>query len=122
MHSATSCKASIESVLIVDDDQGFGRAAAEILADSGYRVVGHATTVAEALRQFELLAPDAVLLDVRLPDGDGVDLAGKLSARRHPPTVLLTSTDRKAVPPEQLRRSGAYGFVAKTELAGFFAQ
>ena len=108
--------------MIVDDDQGFGRVAAEILADRGYRVVGHATTAAEARRQCDLLAPDAVLLDVRLPDGDGVALAGELAAGPHPPTVLLTSSDRKAVPPEHLRRSGAYGFVPKTELAGFFTR
>ncbi len=108
--------------MIVDDDQGFGRVAAEILTDRGYRVVGHATTVAEALRQCDLFAPDGVLVDVRLPDGCGVQLAGKLNARPHPPLVLLTSTDRKAVSLEQLRQSGAYGFVPKTELAGFFSQ
>jgi len=121
MKSTTSCEARIGSVLIVDDDEGFGRAAAEILADRGYRVVGYATTVADALTQCDLLAPEAVLLDVRLPDGDGVELAGRLTARPHAPTVLLTSTDRKAVPAEQLRESGACGFVPKTELAEFFA-
>jgi CheY-like chemotaxis protein len=121
MQSQAPCEVPIGSVLIVDDDEGFGRAAAEMLADRGYRVVGHATTVADALAQFDLLAPEAVLLDVRLPDGDGVELAGTLTARPHAPTVLLTSTDRKAVPAEQLRESGACGFVPKTELADFFA-
>jgi two-component system, chemotaxis family, chemotaxis protein CheY len=122
VHSTTSCEASIESVLIVDDDEGFGRVAAEILTDRGYRVVGHATTVADALEQFDRLAPEAVLLDVRLPDGNGVELAGRLTARPHAPTVLLTSTDREAVPAEHLRESGACGFVPKTELAEFFAR
>jgi two-component system, chemotaxis family, chemotaxis protein CheY len=121
VQSAAFCESFIGSVLIVDDDEGFGRVAAEILADRGYRVVGHATTVADALTQCDMLAPDAVLLDVRLPDGDGVELAARLTARPHAPTVLLTSTDRKAVPAEQLRESGACGFVPKTELAEFFA-
>jgi len=121
MQSSASCRTSVGSVLIVDDDEGFGRAAAEILADRGYRVVGHATTVADALTQCDLLAPEAVLLDVRLPDGDGVELARRLTASPHAPTVLLTSTDRKAVPAAQLRESGACGFVPKTELAEFFA-
>jgi CheY-like chemotaxis protein len=121
MQSSASCGIPIGSVLIVDDDEGFGRAAAEILGDRGYRVVGVATSVADALTQCDLLAPEAVLLDVRLPDGDGVELAERLTARPHAPTVLLTSTDRMAVPAEQLRRSGAYGFVPKTELAEFFA-
>jgi two-component system, chemotaxis family, chemotaxis protein CheY len=121
MQSSASCRTSVGSVLIVDDDEGFSRAAAEILADRGYRVVGHATTVADALTQCDLLAPEAVLLDVRLPDGDGVELARRLTASPHAPTVLLTSTDRKAVPAAQLRESGACGFVPKTELAEFFA-
>ena len=66
------------SVLIVDDDHDFGRAAAELLADRGYRVLGQATTAAEALARCDQLDPDAVLLDVGLPDGDGVTLAQKL--------------------------------------------
>ena len=106
------------SVLIVDDDLGFGRAAAEILADRGYRVLGQAATAAEALAKCDQLEPEAVLLDVRLPDGDGVLLAEKLTARPGRPRVLLTSTDSKAVLPSSLRQSGASGFVPKTQLAG----
>ncbi len=105
------------SVLIVDDDRGFGRAAAELLADQGYRVLGQATTVADALLKCDQLDPDAVLLDVRLPDGDGVTLAEKLHARPGQPRVLLTSTDRTAVSADRLRQSGAGGFIPKTELA-----
>ena len=105
------------SVLIVDDDRGFGRAATEMLADRGYRVLGQATTVAEALASCDELGPDAVLLDVRLPDGDGVSLAETLRARPDRPRVLLTSTDRQAVSPALLRHSGANGFLPKAELA-----
>ena len=105
------------SVLIVDDDRGFGRAAAEMLADRGYRVLGQATTALAALARCEHLAPDAVLLDVRLPDGSGVALAQTLRARPDRPRVLLTSSDRRAVLPEPLRQSGASGFIPKTELA-----
>ena len=113
--------AAIKSVLIVDDDEGFCRVATEMLADRGYRVLGCATSAAEAVTQCEALDPDAVLLDMRLPDGTGVELAGKLHERSDPPCILLTSSDREAVLPEQVRQSGACGFVAKTELAGFLA-
>jgi len=113
---------AIASVLIVDDDEGFCRVAAELLADRGYRVLGCATSAAEAVTQCEALDPDAVLLDIRLPDGNGVELAGTLHARPDPPSILLTSSDRKAVLAEQVRESGACGFVAKMELAGFLAQ
>jgi DNA-binding NarL/FixJ family response regulator len=105
-------------VLIIDDDRGFGRAAAEMLADRGYRVVGQAKTAAEALAKFDELDPDAILLDVRLPDGDGVLLAKTLPTRSGRPRILLTSTDRTAVSPGLLRQSGASGFIPKSELAG----
>jgi DNA-binding NarL/FixJ family response regulator len=105
------------SILIVDDDPGFGLAAAEVLTARGYRVLGQATSVAAALEQCDQLDPDAVLVDVRLPDGDGVALAEELRARPHAPMVLLTSTDREAVPPEVLRLSRANGFIPKARLA-----
>jgi len=105
------------SVLIVDDDAGFGRVAAEILADRGYRVLGHATTGVAALAKCQQLSPEAVLMDVRLPDCDGVILAQRLRERPDRPAVLLTSSDRRAVLAESLRASGASGFVPKTELA-----
>lgn len=105
------------TVLIVDDDLGFGRFAADLLTDRGYRVVGHAKTADEAVAECKRLDPDAVVLDVRLPDGHGVTLAETLRGAAARPTILLTSTDRQAVSPEQVRKSGASGFVPKTQLA-----
>jgi DNA-binding NarL/FixJ family response regulator len=104
------------SILIVDDDPGFARAAAELLADHGYRVLGSAMTADEALAESDRLRPDAILLDVRLPDGNGIALARALCAGHDAPRVLLTSSDRQAVQPEPLRESGAIGFIPKPEL------
>jgi DNA-binding response OmpR family regulator len=106
------------SVLIVDDDCGFGRAATEMFADRGYRVLGQATTVVQASAQCDELDPDAILLDVRLPDGDGVSLAKTLRTHADRPRILLTSSDRTAVSSGLLRESGADGFIPKSELAG----
>jgi DNA-binding NarL/FixJ family response regulator len=105
------------TVLIVDDDPGFGRAATEMLTARGYRVVGQATTADAAVQECGRLRPDAVLLDVRLPDGDGVTLAETLSAGRDRLNILLTSTDSGAVSPERLQHSAASGFVPKPQLA-----
>jgi DNA-binding response OmpR family regulator len=105
------------TVLIVDDDAQFAQLASELLADLGYDVIGRARTVSEAIIECDRLRPDALLLDVRLPDGNGITLAKQLRAGRGAPNILLTSTDREAVTPGQLRDSGATGFVPKTELA-----
>jgi CheY-like chemotaxis protein len=104
------------TVLIVDDDAQFRVVAAELLADRGYRVIGEAGNVADGLALAEELRPDAVLLDVNLPDGDGLSVAARLSGNGGP-RVLLTSTDAGGTTDRLVRGSGAAGFVAKADLA-----
>jgi DNA-binding NarL/FixJ family response regulator len=103
-------------VLLVDDDDAFRQSAAQLLAQRGYDVVGQATTVTEARAAVVELRPDALLLDVNLPDGNGVAFATELTRDAGPLRVLLTSTDSSAVTRRLLNRSGAVGFVAKTDL------
>jgi DNA-binding NarL/FixJ family response regulator len=104
-------------VLIVDDDRAFRANAAAMLADRGYRVVAEAGSVAQARTAIGQARPDAVLLDVNLPDGDGVSFAYELATGNHGVRVLLTSSDAGAVPRRLVQRAGAAGFVAKVDLA-----
>jgi len=103
-------------VLLVDDDAAFRQSAAEALAERGYDVVAAVGTVAAARAAVGRLQPDALLLDVNLPDGNGVALATELSRDGRRPRVLLTSTDSSAVTRRLLERCGATGFVAKADL------
>jgi DNA-binding NarL/FixJ family response regulator len=105
-------------VLLVDDDDAFRQSAAQVLAERGYEVVRQASTIAEARAAVLQLRPDAVLLDVNLPDGNGVAFAMELTSDGGPLRVLLTSTDSSAVTRRLLDRSGAVGFVAKADLMG----
>jgi DNA-binding NarL/FixJ family response regulator len=104
------------SVLLVDDDPTFRVLARRVLSSAGYSVVGEADGVATALAAANDLQPDAVLVDVGLPDGDGVTLAGELTALPWRPRVVLTSIDADAASPRDVRRSGASGFAPKDEL------
>ena len=104
-------------VLIVDDDPDFRDSAGRVLSDRGYNVVGAAATVGQARAAMRDARPDAVLLDVNLPDGDGIDFARELTARDHGLRVLLTSSDAGAAPSRLVERSGATGFIAKVDLA-----
>jgi DNA-binding NarL/FixJ family response regulator len=104
-------------VLIVDDAAVFRDVARELLRRRGYTVVGEAGTAAVAMQMVVQLAPDAVLADVRLPDGDGLALAAALVAARPGLAVLLTSADRVPPDPDDVRASGARGFVLKSRLA-----
>ena len=108
----------VRTVLVVDDHAGFRELARTLLEDGGYAVVGEAGDGASALRAARALHPDAVLLDVHLPDMDGFAVAAALAREEPAPRVVLTSTDSEEEVASLLRRSGAIRFVPKETLAG----
>jgi DNA-binding NarL/FixJ family response regulator len=104
------------SVLIVDDDSAFRELAERLLRAEGLDVVGQAGSVNDAIAAADALRPDAALVDVDLPDGTGIALAEALTALPWRPRVLLTSADTDAATADDVRRSGACGFVPKADL------
>jgi two-component system nitrate/nitrite response regulator NarL len=104
------------SVLVVDDDPEFRKLAVRLLTASGLTVVGEADSVAAALRAATRLEPSAVLVDVELPDGDGVALALELATLPWHPQVVVTSIDRDITTPDEVRSAGARAFVNKADL------
>jgi DNA-binding NarL/FixJ family response regulator len=104
------------SVLVVDDDPVFRGLARRLLAAVGMTVIGEADSVAAALAAAVEIEPAAILVDVELPDGNWVELAGRLIALPGRPSVVLTSIDADAVSDDDLRRSGARAFVHKADL------
>ena len=104
------------TVLIVDDDVEFRGLAARVLAAMGLQVVGEAGTYAEGAAAAAELRPDAALVDVGLPDGDGIALAAHLVALPWRPRVVVASSDPDATSTEAVQRFGAIGFMAKETL------
>ena len=104
-------------VVIVDDSPPFRRAARELLRRRGYLVVGEAGSAAAARDAVERLLPDALLVDVGLPDGCGFELAAALTRAQPNLAVLLMSANEHPAGEERLHTSGACGFVLKSCLA-----
>jgi len=104
-----------QTVLIVDDHAGFRRAARTLLEAEGYVVVGESATGLEALAAVERFHPELVLLDVGLPDVDGLEVCRRL-AGTGPAVVLTSSRDASDYP--GVERIGARGFIPKAELSG----
>jgi CheY-like chemotaxis protein len=69
------------TVLVIDDDPAFRALAVRMLVAMGLAVVGEAGTVEAATRAANTLRPQSALVDVGLPDCDGVTLAGILAQR-----------------------------------------
>jgi DNA-binding NarL/FixJ family response regulator len=103
-------------VLVVDDDPGFRSVAKRLLERAGLSIAGEADTVKRAMEAVLALEPSDVLLDVSLPDGDGLTLARELTGLPWRPRVVLTSSDPDAAGSGGLDRSGAAAFIPKDEL------
>jgi len=104
------------SVLVVDDDPHFRILARRVLAGFGLAVIGEAESVAAAGELAAQLRPQAFLVDVGLPDGDGVGLAGELASLPWHPHVLVTSSDPDAATRAAVRQAGARDFIPKDQL------
>jgi DNA-binding NarL/FixJ family response regulator len=61
------------------------------------------------------LEPSAILIEVQLPDGDGVALAGELTVLPWRPHVVLTSSNADITTSEEVRNAGARAFVQKSD-------
>jgi DNA-binding NarL/FixJ family response regulator len=106
------------TVLIVDDHADYRRSASALLEAEGFAVVGEAADGAAAIEAVERLRPDVVLLDIQLPDVDGLSVAERLAAGRDPPSIVLISSREAAAYGARLDEAPARGFIAKRELSG----
>ena len=106
------------TVLLIDDDPDFRATARRVLTRGGAEIIGEAASVADGTAAATALRPEAILVDVGLPDGNGVALAPVLAALPWGPRVVLTSVDVDATTDATARATGAAGFVPKHELPG----
>lgn len=80
-------------VLLADDHPMIQSAVASLLRGSAYTLAGTAATGAEAIRAVEQHEPDILILDVQMPEGDGLHVLRQLRKRaQHVPVVLLTAS------------------------------
>jgi two-component system alkaline phosphatase synthesis response regulator PhoP len=99
-------------ILVVEDERNVAETLAERLATAGY-AVDRAESVARALELVQQHAPDLVLLDVGLPDGNGFELARELRARA--PGAAIIFLTAQANPEDRVRglELGADDYVSK---------
>ena len=106
------------TVLIVDDHAGFRASARLVLEADGFEVLGEACDGRSGIAAARELQPQVVLLDIRLPDIDGITVAGVLARADPAPHVVLTSSHDAADFAEGIAGSGARGFIPKGEVSG----
>ena len=101
-------------VFLVDDHEVVRRGVAEVLEDDpGITVAGEAGSVAEALARVPAVRPDVVVVDMRLPDGDGADLCRHLLERVTGMRILVLTSYSEPDALDAAVRAGASGFLLK---------
>ena len=102
------------TILAVEDEPLNRRLLRAVLEPAGYAVV-EAPTLGDARWWLSEQLPDLVLLDLRLPDGDGLSLARELRGRRDADGVPIVAATANAMPevPAQVREAGCDGLLIK---------
>jgi len=99
-------------ILVVDDEKLVCWSLNEMLTDAGY-LVETALSGEEALRRFECLHPHVVLLDVRLPDANGIELLAELKKRDEDVLVLMITAYADADSAVKALKTGADDYIGK---------
>ena len=99
---------------IVEDQELFRRLLVGLCSTQfGFDVVCEAGSVADALERIPVAKPDVVMLDLHLPDGDGLEVAARLFERKADVKVLALTSLRDEVTIHKIRAMGIQGFVDK---------
>jgi DNA-binding NarL/FixJ family response regulator len=102
------------SVLVVDGSAIVrGRLCALLAEHDHLRIAGQAGSAAEAWTLFEQQRPEAVLLDIHLPNGDGIELLGRIKRAMPACLVIVLTNLRGSVLRQESRRRGAAHFLHK---------
>jgi len=101
-------------LLLVDDHEGFISAAMRHLRRIDWLdIVGSAGNGIEAIAQCEALRPDAVLMDLAMPEMGGLQATRLIKAQDNPPYIIIASHFDDAEHREHALRAGADAFVSK---------
>jgi two-component system nitrogen regulation response regulator NtrX len=103
---------SLGAILVIDDDEAVRKTSLELLAARGHKAVA-ASSVREGLRLFSEVRPALVLLDLKLPDGTGIDVLRELQ-RQAPGTPVVVVSGRGSVAEAvEAMKVGASDFLEK---------
>jgi len=99
-------------VLIVDDESLIRMDLRDIIESCGHEVVAEGTNGVEALAFCKKHKPDIILMDVKMPELDGIEAARQIGFHHEAPVVLLTSYSQQDLI-DKARDSGVYGYLIK---------
>jgi DNA-binding NarL/FixJ family response regulator len=109
----TAAEPELGTVLVVDDEPFFADALAAMLRDEGFTVVGIESNGEAAVRAVGRLAPDVVLMDMKMPVMDGIEAARRIVEGSPLTQVLMLSAYEEISLREEATASGVYCYLVK---------
>lgn len=105
-------------ILLVDDHAGYLDAISMLLdTEDGLEIVGRGGTGAEGVRLAQDTAPDLVLMDIQMPEMDGIEATRRIKRLPSPPRVLIVSFNDHDAYRDEANGAGADGFFCKSAFA-----
>jgi AmiR/NasT family two-component response regulator len=99
-------------VIIADDESVIRMDLREMLTNLGYLVIGEVGDGRSAVNLARELRPDVVIMDIKMPDMDGIDAAKVLTEERISPVLLLTAYSQQELI-ERAKDAGVVGYIVK---------
>ncbi|MDX8549441.1 response regulator [Methanospirillum sp. J.3.6.1-F.2.7.3] len=104
-------------ILIIDDTDFDRNLLRSILASAGYEIAGLANCGEEGIRQYEALAPQLVMLDLIMPDLNGIEVLRRIRAEHPDAKVMMCTSVGEENMVTLARKMGARGYVVKPYIA-----
>lgn len=99
-------------VLIVEDDFLVGETVRGVLEDFGYQIIGRAMNGIQATEMTQALRPDVILMDLQMPDIDGIEATRRIQKSSPTPVVALTAYDTPELV-EEASKAGVGAYLLK---------
>lgn len=105
-------RATGKRIVVADDEAMIRMGIRCILEDAGHTVVGEASSGSEVLSLVHELRPDLVLLDIRMPPPDGIEVARRLMTDHPVPVIFVTALDDRMLMADAAQ-AGGYAYIVK---------
>jgi DNA-binding NarL/FixJ family response regulator len=113
---AENAPGEIVRILVADDQEGVRkRVIATLTSREDFEVCGEASTGKEAVRLAKDLKPDLIVLDITMPEMNGLDAARQIRASAPDALILILSVHKSKQLMEEARKAGVRGYVTKGE-------
>lgn len=101
------------SILVVDDAAFMRMMIRDLLSKQGYNVVGEAENGAKAISKYKELSPDLVIMDITMPEMDGIEAVKSIKAIDSNANIIMCSAMGQQTMVMEAIKSGARDFIVK---------